>query len=443
MSAPHYATSDELTDIFEPNVMPHLRSKSVGNEPSIPFLSKYWYSKDSTRIASVILGDTLSTGHQQLDEVNTKAPAEDLIDWADKLDTTGLMSSAFGQVMTSKWDTLNIDGSHLATSLQSFVNESHQLYMSSFDVPFNEVVDVTRSTSFIEGPNNPCGATLSRGETGPWAEAEDSIAIEAPNHSGHQKQSERDTYWFLPQGHHSPLQHVHSSPSFDEESKFLSIIAPSYAQSLRPYPDSTALSSERPKPLISPPSSAPLAMNTQTHAHTRTRTHKRERKQSTPDAVPVTPGCGSPRLRTQEKKSRTSPSSPRSSQGKRHSAVEKKYRHNLNSKIAILRWYVPSLRAVPYIFSSEEPSCTGISVAGPGSLNLHGVDDSGNIDNYDDGDGDGEELDWENRHACRSTKANIIAKATEYISEQELKSRHLEADIARYRSQIAAFEALA
>lgn len=425
---------------FFPNVMPHLRSKSVGNEPSITFLSKYRYSMDSTKIASVSLGDTRGTGHQQLDEVNTKAPAEDWIDWADKLDTTGLIPSAFGQVTTSKWDTLNTNGSHLAVSTQSFVNENQWLYMNSFDVPFDAVVDTTRGTSFID---TLCGNTQSRGKTDPWAEAEDSIVIEVPNHPSYQEQSERNSYWTLPQGRHSPPQNVHSSPSFDEESQLLSIITPNYAKSLRSYPDSTVLSSERPKPLISPPPIAPLAMSTHTHSHPRTHTRKRERKQSTPDAVLVTPSYGSPRLRNQEKKSRPSSTSPRNSQGKRHSAVEKKYRHNLNSKIAILRRCVPSLRAVPCIFSSEEPSCTGISVAGSGSLDLHSDYDNGNIDNCNDGDGDGEELDWKNTQACRCTKANIIAKSTEYILEQELKSRRLEADIVRYRSQIAVFEALA
>jgi hypothetical protein len=335
--------------------------------------------------------------------------------------------------MTFRWDALDAYGSHLAHLAiggKSVVDESQKLDINSFDAPSG-------------------AAALSWSGTDPWAEAEDYIVIEAPDHSSHRGQSERNPYKTLPQSHHFLSPHSHSSLSFDEEARLLSIAMSDYAPNFSSCLDPTLRSREGPDAPISPPPSASSTMGTHTHNHT----HKR--KQSTPDAALAKPRHSSPPppqlLRAQAKKSRPSSSSRRSSQSRSHNAIEKKYRHNLNGKLAILRLCVPSLCAASYNVSSENPpSCTGASIGpsigGAGSLGAHDYNDyDDNSDNCSDGGGDdSEQRDGENTHAHAHAHANAhrCTKATEYILAQERDSKRLRADMAAYRSRIAAFEAL-
>jgi hypothetical protein len=328
---------------------------------------------------------------------------------------------------------------HLAIGGKSVVDESQKLDINSFDAPSG-------------------AAALIWGGTDPWVDAEDYIVIEALDHSSHRGQSERNPYQTLSQSYHFLSHHSHSSLSFDEE-PLLSIAMSDYVPNFSSCLDPTLRSREGPDPPILPPPSASSTMGTHTH----------KRKQSTLDATLAKPRHSSPPppqlLRPQAKKSRPSSSSRRSSQSKSHNAIEKKYRHNLNGKLAILRLCIPSLFAACNVSSEKPPSCTGASIGpsigGAGSLGVHDYNHyDDNSDNCSDGGGgdDSEQRDGENTHAHAHARTNahrctkaiimakateyILAKATEYILAQERDSKRLRADMAAYRSRIAAFEAL-
>lgn len=100
-------TSVELTDISKPTVTPHQRSKSVGTESSITFLSEYRYCADSAEKAPLTLHDTQGAGQQQQEDVKIMNLGEDWIDWTGKLDTTVPISSALDRAVTFKWDALD------------------------------------------------------------------------------------------------------------------------------------------------------------------------------------------------------------------------------------------------------------------------------------------------------------------------------------------------
>jgi len=76
----HCVPFDELTDIFEPTVIPRLRSESMSNETSITFLSEYRYSTNSAEMASVSPDNTKAADQQQLDEINIITQEKDWID---------------------------------------------------------------------------------------------------------------------------------------------------------------------------------------------------------------------------------------------------------------------------------------------------------------------------------------------------------------------------
>ncbi|KAN0083525.1 protein of unknown function (DUF2014) domain containing protein [Elaphomyces granulatus] len=109
----------------------------------------------------------------------------------------------------------------------------------------------------------------------------------------------------------------------------------------------------------------------------------------------------------------TSPETPRDeppreirklpSKKRAHNVVERRYRANLNDKIAELKDSVPSLRA-------NKGNLSGICIT--------------------DGDGDGEgEEDHDNKaaiHANKLNKASILSKATEYIHHLEVRNKRLE-----------------
>lgn len=92
-----------------------------------------------------------------------------------------------------------------------------------------------------------------------------------------------------------------------------------------------------------------------------------------------------------------------------HNVVEKRYRTNLNDKIAALRDAVPSLRI-------EKETAVG-----------------------EDGSGDGDE-DGANKSAQKMNKATVLTKATEYIKQLEKRNISLTEQNASMRTRIAAFE---
>lgn len=92
-----------------------------------------------------------------------------------------------------------------------------------------------------------------------------------------------------------------------------------------------------------------------------------------------------------------------------HNMIEKRYRTNLNDKIAALRDSVPSLRVMS-------------------QRNTHG--------------GEVEEDLQGLTPAHKLNKATVLAKATEYISHLEKRNRYLQKENANLKSRVDAFEIL-
>ncbi|KAI9876481.1 MAG: hypothetical protein M1830_006420, partial [Pleopsidium flavum] len=134
---------------------------------------------------------------------------------------------------------------------------------------------------------------------------------------------------------------------------------------------------------------------------TRSSSISKKRKSSGGDEVPkVTPDSGNTEQPPVKKTA--------------HNMIEKRYRTNLNDKIAALRDSVPSLRAMP--------------------KNTQG--------NAIDGDDDREDLDGLTP-AHKLNKATVLSKATEYIHHLERRNKRLEDESSSLRTRIRAFEKLA
>jgi hypothetical protein len=97
-----------------------------------------------------------------------------------------------------------------------------------------------------------------------------------------------------------------------------------------------------------------------------------------------------------------------------HKVVEKKYRMNLNEKIAALRDSIPSFQQIH-------------------------KDSQGNKH----GNGDNENIDGESRQAGKPNKGLVLSKATEYIRHLERRNRKLNKEIAILKMQVNAFKTLA
>jgi hypothetical protein len=139
-----------------------------------------------------------------------------------------------------------------------------------------------------------------------------------------------------------------------------------------------------------------------------------------------------------QKRKRTLPSSGPS---KSHNATEAKYRSNLNTKLDILRLCVPSLCSPPPAKSHKEKSHPQNSLPGGDDHDHQDKNPDNDSDNKGPGGGSRDAY-GDGRTKRRCTKATIISQATEHILAQEHASTRLRADMARYRSRIAAFEAL-
>jgi len=97
-----------------------------------------------------------------------------------------------------------------------------------------------------------------------------------------------------------------------------------------------------------------------------------------------------------------------------HNMIEKRYRTNLNDKIAALRDSVPSLRAMPKTTQGNAIDC----------------------------DDDREDLDGLTP-AHKLNKATVLSKATEYIHHLERRNKRLEDENSSLRTRVRAFEKLA
>ncbi|TGO58494.1 hypothetical protein BCON_0054g00240 [Botryotinia convoluta] len=102
-----------------------------------------------------------------------------------------------------------------------------------------------------------------------------------------------------------------------------------------------------------------------------------------------------------------------------HNMIEKRYRTNLNDKIALLRDSVPSLRVMTR-------KCSRGQEDGDEHIN-----------------GDDEEEDLQGlTPAHKLNKATVLSKATEYINHLEKRNKYLQKENAALKSRIEAFEML-
>jgi hypothetical protein len=112
-----------------------------------------------------------------------------------------------------------------------------------------------------------------------------------------------------------------------------------------------------------------------------------------------------------------------------HNMIEKRYRNNLNDKIAALRDSVPALRVMVHRLEN------GQTEAGAGE------DDEAFVGAADGGGQDEEDLGGL-APAHKLNKATILGKATEYILHLERRNQNLARENAALRSRMEGFEML-
>ena len=116
-----------------------------------------------------------------------------------------------------------------------------------------------------------------------------------------------------------------------------------------------------------------------------------------------------------------------------HNMIEKRYRNNLNDKIAALRDAVPALRVMVHRLESS-------SGQRGGSEEGDDIDCAGN-EGMEGGGGAPEDLGGL-APAHKLNKATILGKATEYILHLERRSRSLANENAALRKRVEGFEML-
>lgn len=110
-----------------------------------------------------------------------------------------------------------------------------------------------------------------------------------------------------------------------------------------------------------------------------------------------------------------------------HNMIEKRYRNNLNDKIAALRDAVPALRVMVHRLES-------------GGQGENGASEGDEAEDYEQRyGGDAEDLGGL-APAHKLNKATILGKATEYIVHLERKNRNLARENAALRSRVDGFE---
>ena len=171
---------------------------------------------------------------------------------------------------------------------------------------------------------------------------------------------------------------------------------------------------------IAPPVTRPLpSASPQVSDSVPSRYPSRKRK-SSPNASPDSHSTHSSPSPAPSQR-RAVPSAPKKTA---HNMIEKRYRTNLNDKIAALRDSVPSLRVM-----------------------VHKLEASQNGGGGSGEEADAEEMMWEEdlgglAPAHKLNKATILSKATEYITHLERKNRNLAKENAALRSRVEGFEML-
>ncbi|KAI9649257.1 Clr6 histone deacetylase associated PHD protein-2 Cph2 [Ciborinia camelliae] len=102
-----------------------------------------------------------------------------------------------------------------------------------------------------------------------------------------------------------------------------------------------------------------------------------------------------------------------------HNMIEKRYRTNLNDKIAMLRDSVPSLRVMTRKFSRGQED---------GDEHINGDDEEEDLQGL--------------TPAHKLNKATVLSKATEYINHLEKRNKYLQKENVSLKSRIEAFEML-
>lgn len=108
--------------------------------------------------------------------------------------------------------------------------------------------------------------------------------------------------------------------------------------------------------------------------------------------------------------------------------IEKRYRTNLNDKIAALRDSVPALRVMVHrLEHTEEDPNSSVSIMDEikAEAGLEAEDDMGGVS-----------------PAHKLNKATILSKATEYIAHLEQKNRALVKENSALRNRVEGFEML-
>ncbi|KAL1894468.1 hypothetical protein Cpir12675_003645 [Ceratocystis pirilliformis] len=108
-----------------------------------------------------------------------------------------------------------------------------------------------------------------------------------------------------------------------------------------------------------------------------------------------------------------------------HNMIEKRYRNNLNDKIAALRDSIPAMRVMVHRLENQMLA---------GGNNGEFVDDEDAAEHREDLDG--------LEPASKVNKATILSKATEYIAHLEAKNKALAMENADLKTRVSSLEAL-
>lgn len=123
-----------------------------------------------------------------------------------------------------------------------------------------------------------------------------------------------------------------------------------------------------------------------------------------------------------------------------HNMIEKRYRTNLNDKIAALRDSVPALRVMVHRLEHNTGGVDGLDQDGDQSLNI--MDEiKAEAGGLEAGMGIDEDLGGLTP-AHKLNKATILSKATEYIAHLERKNRSLAKENSQLRNRVEGFEML-
>ncbi|KAL5614282.1 hypothetical protein BROUX41_004392 [Berkeleyomyces rouxiae] len=158
--------------------------------------------------------------------------------------------------------------------------------------------------------------------------------------------------------------------------------------------------------LSPPPRISKASIGTANHGHSRSRSYSHSQSQTNSNS-------NSSRRTTLPPKKTT------------HNMIEKRYRNNLNDKIAALRDAIPAMRVMVHRLETQMLT---------GNTNGEFPEDDDAMDHEEDLDG--------LEPANKVNKATILSKATEYISHLEAKNKSLAAENAELKSRVTSLEAL-